>query len=58
MIDDELQIHTLPDLGYDILPHWDNTTAADIYVRVACLFTIVRFLFTPMRITILRRWLD
>ena len=50
-------LNTLPDLGFDFLPHLSQSWLADAWVLVFLAVTHLRFLGTPMGVTIFRRWL-
>lgn len=55
--EDARKVNELPDLGFEILPLVEFHQLSDIWVFSVIGITILRFSCTPMRKTILRRWL-
>ena len=51
-----MHVNTLPDIGFDVLPHIPETMFADIAVFGPVAFTFFRFTCTKMGPTILRRY--
>ena len=54
--EDRDRFTTLPDIGFEYLPHIVNAHLADYLVMSLVAFTHLRFMFTPMGASIERRW--
>ncbi|EDR24386.1 sphingomyelin synthetase, putative [Entamoeba dispar SAW760] len=50
------QPFVLMDIFFDILPYVQSNRISDLYLKYCIVITIIRFLFTPLRSIILRRY--
>jgi len=48
----------LPDFGFDLVPWWGISQLLEVWMVVAALLTVGRFVLTEIRVTIFRRWLQ